>query len=99
MVVLYIVQTLLYISANFRIVLVMEPEPEPSLTSELMQTLSKYSEPCSQPSSSLSITTRCVNKRGRYYLNLVGKNKKVHDFSFKLGVTHWGVTFFVIKKF
>ena len=33
------------------------------------------------------------------YLNFVGKNKKVHDFSLKLGVTHWGITFFVIKKF
>ena len=25
------------------------------------------------------------------YLNFVGKNKKVHDFSLKLGVTHWGI--------
>ena len=33
------------------------------------------------------------------YLNFVRKNKKVHDFSLKLGVTHWGITFFVIKKF
>ena len=33
------------------------------------------------------------------YLNFVGKNKKVPDFSLKLGVTHWGITFFVIKKF
>ena len=24
------------------------------------------------------------------YSNFVGKNKKVHDFSLKLGVTHWG---------
>ena len=32
-------------------------------------------------------------------LNFVGKNKKVHDFLLKLGVTHWGTTFFVIKKF
>ena len=33
------------------------------------------------------------------YLNFVRKNKKVYDFSLKLGVTHWGITFFVIKKF
>ena len=37
-------------------------------------------------------------KRGDY-LDFVGKNKKVHHFSSKLGVTHWGITFFVIKKF
>ena len=33
------------------------------------------------------------------YLNFVGQNKKVDDFSLKLGVTHWGITFFVIKNF
>ena len=26
------------------------------------------------------------------YLNFVRKNKKVHNFSLKLGVTHWGIT-------